>query len=352
MAVYTTIDDAGVYFNPKIYTGTGSSLAVTGVGFSADFTWLKERDGTNDHNAFDTVRGAGELIRPNANNAESTTTEGLKSWQSDGFTLGTNTSLNGSGQTFVAWNWKAGTTTGIDATGATITPSAYSFNQTAGFSVITYTGNGVAGATVPHGLGVVPEFIIVKCTSTTASWMIFQGSSIMGATKFMYLDESQAAQAETERWNDTAPTSVLFSLGTASSGNTNTATYVAYCFAEIQGYSKISYYTQNGNVDGPFCYTGFRPSFVLAKVTNASDNWAILDNKRIGFNNSNYRLRANKAEAAYTGSPSYIDILSNGFKIRSNDAEINSTTGGATYMYVAWAEAPFVNSNGVPCNAR
>ena len=315
MAVYTTVNDAAAFVNPLEYTGT--------------------------------VRGVTEALYPNINNAETTDAQSVTAFGSDGFSVGTSTTWNTSGA-MMCWNWKAGTTTGIDATGVTITPTAYSFNQTAGCSIITYTGNGVAGATVPHGLGVVPGFIIVKCTSTTGSWAVFQGSSIMTATKFMYLDENQAAQSETARWNDTAPTSVLFSLGTSSSGNTNTATYVAYCFAPVQGYSKYGEYEGTGNADGTFIFTGFRPALIITKRVDSTSNWFLWDNKRNGYNPANdyFLIDTTGAESPATN----IDILSNGFKFKSSDVAFNASAGD--YIYMAWAESPFVNDSGVPSNAR
>ena len=354
MAVFTTVDDAGSFFNPVLYTGTGAILGVTGTGFQPDAVWIKQRNGTGNNVFFDSVRGATEYFLVNTSAANNTsTTDNLTAFDSDGFTLGADSSgeVNASaGPIYVSYNWKAGTTTGI-AGSPSITPSSYSFNATSGFSIIEYTGNGTSGATIPHGLGVAPKFILVKNVAFS-SWGVQQAASFMGPTRFMYFDEAQAEQSATDKWNDTAPTSTLVSLGDSSIVNTNTQAYMAYCFAEIQGYSKMGEYVSNGNADGPFIYTGFRPAFVIAKITDASDSWAMLDNKRAGYNNANYRLRVNQNTAESQASPSYIDILSNGFKIRLVDQEINSTSAGAEYIYMAWAEAPLVNSSGVPVNAR
>jgi len=346
MAVYTTIDDAGSFFNTKLYTGTGSSLAVTGAGFQPDLTWIKNRDAADFHVLTNSVTGATKYVRSNASTAETTDAETLKSFDSDGFTVGTTAEVNTNTEDYTSWNWKAGTTTGIDATGASITPSSYSFNATSGFSLIKYTGNGSAGATIPHGLGTSDIGLIICKNLALSSWAVQHKS--LGPTKFLYLDETQAVQTDTTRWNDTAPTSVLFSVGTSGVVNTNTAEYVAHVFANVQGYSKSGSYVGNGIANGAFVYTGFRPAFVLFKAIATSENWNIYDDKRLGYNVDNDALNPNTTGTGYTTDD--MDIVSNGFKLFTTNSRVNGS--GATYIYMAFAEAPFVNSNGVPVNAR
>ena len=232
------------FFNPILYSAGSAPLAITGVGFQPDFTWIKSRTYADNHNLFDTVRGATEIIYTNMNAVQDTQAQSLQSWQSDGFTLGTRNDTNRSGQTFVSWNWKAGTTTGIDTTGATITPSSYSFNATSGFSVIAYTGTGVA-ATLPHGLGVAPKMIIQKNLDDAENWQVYHAS--LGATKYILLNNVGTEQINSTRWNDTEPTSVLFSIGTDSSVNYSGEDMIAYVFADVQGYSKFGTYPGTGN---------------------------------------------------------------------------------------------------------
>ena len=343
MAVYTAVDDAGLFFNPVLYTGTGSELAVTGVGFQPDMTWIKARSIIKNHYLYDTVRGATKNLAPNDTDAEGTTAQGLKSWQSDGFTLGTSGGENDSSQTYVAWNWIMGTTTGI-AGSPSITPSSYSFNATAGQSVIAYTGTGVA-ATLPHGLGVTPGLIMCKRLNGGDNWWVHVKS--MTGPQYLVLNGTGAVATATAVWNDTLPTSTLFSIGTDAGINASGGTYIAYCFAPIKGYSKFGVYTGNGNIDGPFVYTGFRPAMIIRKK-NGTDGWMLVDNKRLGYNPNNAYLfpDANQAESDITR----IDLLSNGFKLRTTDAGDNGA--GTDYLYMAWAESPLVNSEGVPTNAR
>ena len=346
MAAYTTIDNSGSFFNPKLYTGTGSELTVTGFGFQPDFTWLKDRSAVQHHQVYDSVRGAGEVIYPNLINAEATVTQQLKSWTSDGYVIGTDGSVNTSSNLYASWNWKMGTTSGIDTTGSTITPTGYSFDQTAGQSVIAYTGTGVA-ATVPHGLGVAPSLIITKSLVATQEWCVYHVE--MGATKYMFLNETGAQATSSAYWNDVEPTSVLFSIGTAGPTNSSSA-MIAYCFAQTQGYSAFGEYKGNGNADGPFIYCGFRPALLLIKIYAGSGtgNWYIFDNKRLGYNVDNNYLYPNTSAAEYTTD--VIDLTSNGFKLRSTEFGINAD--GKSILYAAFAESPFVNSSGVPTNAR
>jgi len=337
------------FFNTKLYTGTGAELAVTGVGFEPNFTWIKDREGLGYHNLFDTVRGATKRVFSNVTNAESTEAQSLKSWQSDGFTLGTHADCNTSGNDIASWNWKMGTTSGI-AGSPSITPSSYSFSATAGQSIIAYTGNVTSGATLPHGLGVAPKMIIVKALESADPWTIYHSAADATAPedKYMVLDTSAAVADATWAWNDTAPTSTLFSLGNAGEVNASGSDYIAYCFADVKGYSRFGGYTGNGTADGAFIYTGFRPAFVLIKSTSGAGSWAMFDDKRDGYNVDNDHVSANTTAVEQTDDT--IDIVSNGFKARNTTNQVNGS--GWTYLYMAFAKNPIVSSNGAPTVAR
>jgi len=344
---YTTIDDPGEYFNTKLYTGNGSAgHAITGVGFQPDWIWIKDRAATNWHSVRDSVRGTSKQLFTNEARAEETAAY-VTAFGSDGFTLGTsNTDVNANNNTYVSWNWKAGTSVSGNTTGSG-TAKAYSgsVSADAGFSIITYLGNGTAGHTIPHHLGVVPQMIIVKERANANSWYVYHHS--LGNTKNLYLNGTHAAQTDGV-WNDTTPTSSVFTLVDGAPVNRNDGTTVAYCFAEKKGYLKTGKWIGNGNNDGPFSYTGFKPAFILIKRTDVAKNWYINDNKRLGYNPSNPYLSPN-ITAAETGATE-IDILSNGFKIRQSGTGHNQT--GGTYIFMAIAENPFVTSTGVPATAR
>ena len=354
MAAYTTIDDPSAYFKVQLYTGTGSSHAVsfndTDTNMQPDMVWIKQRSDTNDHNLFDAVRGTGKLIRPNGTNAEGDTSEGVKSFDSDGFTCGTNSSLNGSTSTYVAWCWKAGTTSGITTTGANITPSAYSFNTTSGISIIKYEGNGTDGTNVAHALGAVPHMIICKRLENANYWAVYHHKNTSAPnTDYLVLNATDAT-SDAGIWKDSDPTSVYFRHDNSTSVNANGEDMVAYLFTSIQGYSKFGSYLGNGNANGTYVYTGFRPAFVLVKRTNTSGgNWWLWDNKRLGYNAANDNQYADLNNAEDTSGRG-INLLSNGFKCISTDNGSNGS--GNTYIYAAFAHSPFVNSSGVPNNPR
>ena len=348
---YTTIDDPTIYMNPVPYTGTEVTLSITGVGFQPDLVWLKKRGNTSSHWWTDVIRGVTETLYSNATTADTTESEGLTAFGADGFTLGDDYAVNQEDQVQMSWNWKANGAGSSNGDGD-IT-STVSANTTAGFSIVSYTGDGNAGATVGHGLGSAPSFYVVKTRDSDYDWRAYHKG--IGETKYLNLNQNIAVATATNAWNDTAPTSSVFSLGDGSTVNQNTDNFIAYCFAEKQGYSKFGSYNGNGNADGAFVYTGFRPAWVMVKKTNGTDHWFIIDNKRIGFNSGadgygNYGLYANLQNAEYTGAAYDLDILSNGFKARDTDGMLNGS--GDSYIYAAFAEAPFVNSNGVPCNAR
>ena len=346
---YTTINKGSSYFNTVLYTGNGATQSITGVGFKPDFTWLKHRNNATlySHQLYDVVRGATNYIISNTDAAEndggSPCATCLTSFNSDGFSLGSNAGINQSGVNLVSWNWLANGT-GVSNTSGSIS-STVSANPTSGFSVVTYTGTGSA-ATVGHGLGVAPSMIFLKVRSATDAWIVYSKS--LGNTKIMVLNSTAAVQTRAD-WNNTSPTSSVFSIGTFSNENTNAATYVAYCFAEIKGYSKFGSYAGNNAADGTFVYTGFSPSFLMVKrYGGGTQNWVIYDDKRNTYNVTNSILQPNTTAAEATNNA--VDLLSNGFKFRSNDGDSNGYSDG--YIYAAFAENPFVSSTLIPTTAR
>jgi len=358
MAAYTTIDDPSVYFQTGLYVGTGSELVITNDGNSnlqPDLMWIKNRtDGSTNHHWHDTTRGTTVTLFGNKTDAQETQAQSVKSVQSDGFTLGTWDGNNIDDKNFVAWQWKAnGGTTSTNTTGNGI-DTVVQANAAAGFSIITYTGNGTqSGQTVGHGLGAVPKMIISKDrtnSSNVVSWRVYHEA--IGPTKYIEL-QSTAAESTFNDWDDTAPTSSVYSVGGAGGytpTNTNNALYLAYVFAEVQGYSKFGSYVGNGNADGPFVYTGFKPAFLMMKESSsAGGNWVIFDNKRDVDNVLIHRLHPNTSAGDNT-SRNYIDFYSNGFKMRNTDADHNQS--GQTMIYMAVAENPFVTSTGIPTTAR
>ena len=347
------IDKPTDHFNTVLYTGTGASLANTGVGFQPDFTWIKGRSGATEHVWTDSVRGVTKELSSNDNGAEETVAQGLTAFGTDGFTVGTDGSYNTSSATYASWNWKAGTsfTNDASATGVGSIDSAGSVNTDAGFSIIRYGGTGSLG-TVAHGLGVAPSFIAFKRLDTTGNWVNYHKS--IGATKYLRFDGTQAEITASDEFNDTEPTSTVFTVETDGAVNASgTNNIIAYCFAEKQGYSKFGSYTGNGSTDGTFVYTGFKPAFVIMKRSDSADNWLMKDSVRDSYNLANKRLFPNQSAAEDTSVNGSIDILSNGFKQRGSDTLTNAS--GGTYIYMAFAENPFVTStaNGsIPATAR
>ena len=342
---YSSIIKPSTLMDPKIYTGNGSTQSITGLDFQPDWVWIKNRSSSNNNRLFDSVRGAGFNIVSNATSAQidaGTGTGGqLRSFTSDGFTVGSDGSVNHNNENIVSWNWKAGTSVSGTTTGSG-TGKAYSgsVNTTSGFSIITYLGNGSAGHTIPHHLGVTPEIIITKRLSDAGEWYVF--STGMGNTKHMRLNQTGAEDTANTIWNNTSPTSSVFTVGTNGDVNGNNNPIIAYSFNSVQGYSKMGEYIGNGNADGPFIYTGLKPAFVMIKRTiGGTDNWVIYDNKRSPFNEANENLVANSSSPTNTGIK--IDMLSNGFKCRVTEG--NTNVSGNTYTYMAFAENPFVASN-------
>ena len=349
---FTTVNKSTDYFNTKLYTGNGSTNAITGVGFQPDWTWLKSRSDTYSHSWTDAVRGVTKKIASNNSNAEYTSSTELTSFDSDGFTLGTDAGVNNNASTFVSWNWKANGQGSSNGDGS-ITTTYTSANTTSGVSIIQYTGNGVDGATIGHGLGVAPTFLITKKTSGSESWYV--GSSGLTSWDYkLYLDTTDAQSTNSPSvWGGAAPTSSTVSLGNSAPTNASGQTYIMYAFAEKTGFSKFGSYTGNGNADGPFVYTGFKPAFVLIKkATGSADSWFINDNKRSssgGFNENSYYIRPNENATEGTSSSLAIDILSNGVKIKNTDTAYNNDN--STYIYMAFAAAPIVGTNDIAANA-
>jgi len=338
---YTTINKGSKYFNTITYTGTGSSLANTGVGFQPDWVWIKGRSGATDHALYDNVRGVQKDLVSNAASAETTQTTGLTAFGSDGFTIGALAKLNTSAATYVAWNWLGANTT-VSNTSGTIT-STVSSNTTSGFSVVSYTGNGTSGPTIGHGLGITPKIVIIKNRQAAEGWQVWVNNNIR------------------IQLNTTAGNAGNFPISTSSTlitlpnfdgaWNTSAVTYIAYCFAEIKGFSRFGTYIGNGNSDGRFIYTGFKPAFILVKRYDSTGDWYLQDNVRNqNFNGDPKTLQPNTTSTESTIGTWSIDNLSNGFKIRESNAAINASSG--TYIYMAFAQNPFVTSGGIPVTAR
>lgn len=349
---YSSIVKPSVYFNTKLYTGNGTNATgITGVGFQPDWVWIKERSSTSPHKLLDAVRGATKELESNSTSAEATESTSLQSFDSDGFTVGTNGAVNENSQTYASWNWKANGS-GSANTDGSINTTATSVNTTAGFSISTYTGTGSAGATIGHGLGAVPKMIITKKLNGAPNWGVYH-AGLGSASKYLELNLNSAEQTDNAVWDGANPTASLFYVGGDNKTNGSGGNYVAYCFAEKTGYSKFGSYTGNGNSDGTFVYTGFKPAFVMVKKYSSTSGWYMNDNKRDAFNVSDSSLFANTNDAEFTSSSLNVDMLSNGFKLRSNNSEVNGNT--YTYIYMCFAEEPLVansGTDGVPATAR
>ena len=355
---YTTINKSSEHFNTKLYTGTGSSNAVTGVGFQPDWIWIKNRGRAEDHAIFDVVRGASGgyygKIRSNDTSAQEFDSNGMSAIGSDGFTVIDQDQVNRSNDTYASWNWKAGTAVSGNTTGSG-SAKAYtgSVSTTAGFSIIRYLGNGTNGHTIPHHLGAAPRWIFTKRldSSSAGDWTVLHMGMSGGASDFIELNSTGAKQTNIARWRNTAPTSSVFTLASNATLNADDSPYIAYIFADVQGYSKFGAYqgTAGNNATAPFVYTGFKPSWVMVKNANATSAWEIYDSKSLGYNDKNYQLRAN-ANDALSAVTDYVDFVSNGFKVRHNSTGINEAADN--FIYMAFAESPFVTSTGVPGTAR
>tara|TARA_Y100000996_G_scaffold317447_1_gene253591 strand:+ start:185 stop:1300 length:1116 start_codon:yes stop_codon:yes gene_type:complete len=369
---YTTIDDPTQYFNTVLWTGdivdgdgTGHDQAVTGVGFQPNWIWHKCRSHANQHIIVDSVRGTGGsptqmlMLTSQSSGAEaSDNTNGtIESIDSDGYTVtsGNDSSsksnnAGANGRTYVGWCWKAETAFSNDASATSIgtIDSSGSANQTAGISICSYTGNQTSGASIKHGLSTKPTTIWIKKRSATDHWTIL--TQTISLNTHLHLSQNNGAISD-PMFTNTAPTTSVFTVDSDGQVNGNNDTFIAYCFSPIKGYSKFGKYTGNGNVDGPFIYTGFRPAWVMTKRTDAAGDWAMMDNKRPNeFNVVQNYLKGQAGDAEQTDDSFNIDICATGFKCRYNNGNYNAD--GGAYVYWAFAEVPTVNSNGAPANAR
>jgi len=352
---YSSIIDPTAYFQTVIYTGNATARSITFDGNSdmqPDWIWGKQRSGTDSHQLTDVVRGVTKILNSDTTAAENTTSAAITAFNSDGFSLGTGGGYNGNNVTQVAWNWKAGTSFTNDASGTGIgsVDSTGSVNQDAGFSIMSWTGTG-ANATVAHGLGATPKMMIFKVRDGATAWVVYHKN--VGPTKGLFLNTTGTGSTVSAYFQDTNPTSSVFSVGSDADTNGSSKSMITYCFAEKQGYSKFGVYAGNNSSTGGFHYTGFKPAFIIIKRTDSAADWRTYDDKRFragGPNNKFNYLQANGDNGeADSDSGGAWDMLSNGFKFYTSDAAIN---GGGTYIYMAFAENPFVASNFNAATAR
>ena len=334
-------------FNTLLYTGTGSSNAITGVGFQPDFVWIKNRVSAYEHQVYDSVRGVTKKLQPSATTVEATDANALTAFGSDGFTVGSNVGVNNNNNAHAAWNWKAGGA-GSSNTNGSINTTSTSVNSDAGFSISTYTGNGSGGASIGHGLAKTPNLVIVKRrTGGTNSWVVGSVQSVasMDFTDYLILDgvDGKTDPGSNTQWNDQNPTSSVFYVGTNTETNHSGSTYVAYCFHSVDGYSRVGSYSGTGNTDGIFVYTGFKPAFILLKRINGSGSWVLTDLVRNPINDGAMTNSWAESSAAENANDYEYDFLSNGFKLRTGSQNIQSS--GNNYIYYAVAEQPFKYSN-------
>jgi len=351
---YTTIDDPSEYFTTTLYTGNGNdnrgiTNSANAGNFQPDWLWYKERSSTSSHRVFDSSRGASKRIEPDTTTQEETDTSNQKSFDSNGFTVGTSGSTNANGDTYVAWQWKAngGTATATISESGSNPAASVQANTTAGFSIITYTGTGSQG-TIAHGLGATPKFIVAKNRDAGEGWIIDSSIITGNSNGTLHFNTDGEYTGGSNQFG--AHSSTNITIKTAGNINTDGQKYVAYCFAEKQGYSKFGFYEGNGNNDGTFVYLGFKPAWFMCKsidTANSDQGWNIFDTKRDGYNVDNDQLLANDGGAEVTTDR--LDILSNGVKMRNSGTQTNSAQ---TYIYIAFAENPFVSSKGVPTTAR
>ena len=354
---YTTIDDPSAYFQTILFASKGAQTFDGNSDLQPDMIWNKNRDSAGyDHHIVDSVRGVSKLLRVNSTIAEFTSADSITSLNTDGFTIGNDANgyMQSGSDKIVTWGWKAGTSFTNDAssTGVGTIDSTGSVSTDAGFSICSFTGNGSNSQTVKHGLSTAPELIILKARGQgTYGWIVYD--AINGAGKYLNLAATHGAVSDTGMWSNTAPTSSVFSLsngGNTAITNPNTVTMIAFCFHSVKGYSRFGSYVGNGSTDGTFVYTGFKPAFVMTKLSSASgEGWEIYNNKTLGYNVDNNKLVANTSGAESTADR--IDLLSNGFKARINSDGINAS--GGTLIYMAFAESPFVTgASAIPTTAR
>ena len=356
---YTTIDDPSAYFHVNLHSGNGTNntditFDANAGDFQPDWIWFKGRTSSAiDHALFDSSRGTTKILNSNNENTENAQGATLKAFNSNGFRVGDDAGdygVNASGRTYVTWSWKCngGSTTSFSESGNN-PGGTIQTNTDAGFSIITSTGTGAAG-TIQHGLGAVPHWIISKGRSNDGGWVVYHRANTSAPETDALNLSSTSATVDAVAWfNDTAPTSSVFTVGTTNDLNGDGRTYIHYVFTEKQGYSKFGGYTGNASADGPFIYTGFKPAWVMIRRTDAVENWIMLDNKREPFNVVTKRSYADTTGAEST-SGTRMDFVSNGFKLRQSVGDINTSSG--TYIYMAFAESPFVSSESAPTTAR
>jgi len=353
---YSTINKSTDHFNAKLFTGNGSTNAITGIGHKPDLTWLKSRSGANDHQLYDIVRGVTKYLRAESSDSQGTAATGLTAFNTDGYTLGSAGTTNVNGGSMASWNWKAGGSQGSSNTDGTINTLYTSANTVSGFSISTYTGVGDVGSrTFGHGLTKAPEIVMIKNLSANENWVI--GSDYTNPSlpwKYKLTLDNNAARAESGAYfADTAPTNSLVTIEGNAGVNGSGNTLVAYCFHSVEGYSKMGQYKGNNNNDGPFIYTGFKPKFILIRQTNDTGQWRMYDTLRESYGQGDLLkyLASEVSSAEATTSDGGLDILSNGFKIRSSGGNHDLNGNQDPYLYMAFGQT-LVGSNNVPATAR
>ncbi len=345
---YSTINKPTDYFENLTWSGNSTDdRAISGLDFAPNFVWIKCRNNGQNHNLFNTITGATKYLQSNASNAEETDATSLKSFTSDGYTLGTGSTVNSSSpstKTYASWNWKANGS-GSANTDGTIS-STVSANTTSGFSIVSWDGSDANG-NIGHGLGLAPRVIFIKNRESAEQWYVYHES--MGNGNKLTLNDNSAQSSAADWWQDTSPTSSVFYVSGVD-GINGPHQMIAYCFAEKTGYSKFGSYVGNGNADGTFVYTGFKPAFIIVKRTDTTGDWQLMDNKRDPINAMDTNLFPNTTDVDTSSSTYDTDFVSNGFKFRGTSGARNGS--GSTYIYMAFAEAPLVGTNNVPANAR
>ena len=340
---YTTINKHTAHFNTKLYTGNGAdNNAITGVGFQPDMVWLKNRSTTDSHYLQDAVRTATKNLKVDATDAEETRADSLKSFNSDGFTLGTESAINGNGNNLASWNWKAGTTS--IPSGSTSDPSAVSINTTSGFGIYKITAPGSGNYVLKHGLSATPAMVIVKRTDGTQKWMVWHKTFSNATDDYLVLNTNAAKATYSTCWGTMNTTDCTIATGgTLDTGGE----HIIYVFTEKAGYSRFDQYTGNGNADGTFVYTGFKPKLVIVKEYGATGNWIMKYDYHT--NQNDYYVLSNDSATEASGAVVGFDLLSNGFKLRGTAGDSNGS--GANILYMAFGQSA-VGTNNVPCTAR
>ena len=352
MAAFTAVDDSEAYFQTQLYTGNYDTNAITLDGdtdMQVDWVISKDRSDASSLIVADAARGVNRTLEINSDAMEQTDTNIITAFNSDGFTLGANNGNNEDGEANVAWCWNTQGGAGSSNTTGSINTTTTSVGTIPGLSISTYTGNATSGATIGHGLGAVPKFLLIKLRDAAdGDWVTWINPMVVNGR--IYMNSTAVKTSDTDFMNSVLPSSTVITLGSAGHVNGDGRAFSCYTAAQVQGFSHFGIYIGNGSADGPFVYTGFKPAFVIGtNTTNAGNHWFIVDNKRPGYNGGSNWIKADLGAAELTNLVNP-DFLANGFKIRSSDAIYN--TSGSEFVYAAFAEAPFVNSEGVPGNAH